>query len=189
MTSKRLSLLIVVAALAVANLPLSAQHSPQLNGKYASTGETSCLFSSLGFNSDLTPVSGSVVYLNSITSQGSVTFNGNGTGTVQAKEVSLMSTTPPHASGDDESFSFTYSTNSDGGLLFQPGTVSGTILAGPGRGDTFTIVNVPSQAGQVSPSGTVVLTSTFPTIEIFTQSGGSPTPRICHRTRVLVPVN
>jgi hypothetical protein len=190
MKSNRLLLFSVLAAFTVAALPVAAQHLAPLSGTYAATGEASCLVSSMGFNPDLTPVEGSTVFLESFTSQGTVQFNIDGTGSAQTTEVSLVySLKPPHASSDDSSFSFSYGVINDGPLVFKAGTVQGTILTGPSQGHTFAVVNLPELTGHIGTNGTIVLSSVNPGIETITVSGNPPTPRICHRTRVFVPAN
>jgi hypothetical protein len=187
MKSKKLWLFAVAAVFAVATLPVAAQQPVQLTGTYAVTGEASCLVSTSGFNLNLTPVAGGVVFVESFTSQAIYTFNADGTGTAQSREVEIIYfPNPPHASSDDASFSFTYGATSDGKLLLQPGTISGIILAGPAENHTFTVVDVPALTGWIGGNGSVVLTSVDPNIETLI-SGNTVWPRICHRTRVLVP--
>src|SRR6185312_684213 len=96
MKSKKLLLFVfrlsVVAAFAsVATLPLSAQGArDQLKGTYSFTGDQSCLVSSLGFNPNLTPTTGSVVTVQSASTQGIFEFNADGTGTAQFKELLIV---------------------------------------------------------------------------------------------------
>lgn len=191
MKSKKLLLFAVAAAFAAATLPVAAQ----LSGNYAVTGETSCLFSTLGFNANLTPVSGSTTWVNSFSSRGIAHFRSNGTASGQYSLVEI--THPPHPpSADSEDFTLSsiYSF-SDGVLTVQTVSLEGTFTAGPdsGLGYTFT-VNPPPLTGWVAKNGSVVLTSGTATVETFTiynSSGGVvfSSPRICHRTRTEVPLD
>jgi hypothetical protein len=187
--------LAVVAALAsVSTLPLAAQGArDQLKGTYSFTGDQSCLVSSLGFNPNLTPTTGSVVTVQSASTQGIFRFKADGTGTAQFKE--LLIGHPPasllFASSLEASFSFTYTVADDGALTLVPGLVNGTFSTGPFAGLTVTN-NPPPLIGRIARNGAAItLTTTDPTVESSTL--GPPAnavfPRICHRMRVLIPVH
>jgi hypothetical protein len=198
MKSKKLLLfafrLAVVAAFAsVATAPLAAQGARnQLKGTYFLTGEQACLASSLGFNPNLTPAAGSVVSVQSASTQGILKFNADGTGTAQIKELLIVH--PPSsllfANSDEASFSFTYTVADDGVLTLVPGSANGTFSTGPFATRTFTN-NPPSLSGRIARNGTAItLTSTDPTVEtVLIPSLSVVSPRICHRMRVLVPVH
>jgi hypothetical protein len=163
---------------------------PKLKGTYGFTGTAACLSTAApgpGFNPNLTPTDGS--FGQSFTSEGTRTFNGDGTGTVMA---SSMGTTIPanvnSASSDDFSFSFTYTVNGDGSWTSAvTGVETGTIKTGPRAEQTFTISNSPTSTGIISNNGsTLTLATLDPTIEIVTFSNGDVHKRICHRSRVFI---
>ena len=182
----------------VATLPAAEQDWDwhQLRGTYFATGLTSCVVSSTGFNPNLTPAAGGVVYLQSASVQGIWKFHGDGTGTGQLTELQI--TLPPSGfpggTGVEDSFPFTHTVADDGVLTFVPGLVSGTITAGPLAGLIFS-VNIPPLSGRMAKEGTAItLASTVPAVETLTVETPSGTlvakiPRICHRTRVLIPVH
>jgi hypothetical protein len=206
MKSRKLLLFAIAAVFAVAALSVAARQTYPtvaalsdaaeriyLRGNYAVTGETSCLASTLGFNANLTPITGtgSEVFVQSSSTQGIDTFKPNGTGTGQAREVGLLY--PPgsaSAFSDDASFSLTYAVASDGTLTLQevPGSTVGTVLTGSIAGQTFT-VDEPPLTGRIGRDGSVVLASADPIVETLRTSGGIVRPRICHRTRILVRVH
>ncbi len=189
--------LAVAAAFAVAALPLAAQQSPQLTGTYSSTGDSSCLTSSTGFNPNLTPAAGAVVYLLTGDFQGTLKFDTDGTGTGEVSEVYLQFPPAPVSGGslNHSSFPFTYTVADDGVLTLNTGLVSGTFTAGPFTGFTFSITP-PPLSGRVARNGTITLTSTVPTPETLTihfppppsGPGDINVTRICYRTRVLIPL-
>lgn len=199
MKSKKLLLfavrLAVLAAFAsVATLPLAAQGSrDQLKGTYFSTGSQACLVSPAGFTNQV-PNNLAIASVQSSTVQGIVTFNADGTGTAQFKELVI---THPPASGTgalstEQSFSFTYSLADDGTLTLTTGTLSGTILSGTLKNVGFTLTNAPLLTGRVESNGTAIMLSTAdPTVETLALALPQPLtlPRICHRSRFLIPVH
>lgn len=199
MKSKKLLLFvfrlaIVAAFAAVATLPLAAQGArDQLKGTYFFTGEQACLASSLGFNSNLTPAAGSVVSVQSASTQGILKFNDDGTGTANFKELLIVHppASPLFAGSQQASFSFTYTVADDGVLTLVSGLVNGTFITGPLTGVTFTN-NPPPLSGRIARNGTAIpLTTVNPTVE--TATFGPPLlsslPRICHRARTLIPIH
>ena len=197
MKSRKLLLFAVVAALvAVATLPAAGQDPDwdhQLKGTYSSTGQNSCVVSSAGFNLNLTPATGATVYFQSSSFQGIWKFQADGTVTGQNSE--LLLTLPPSsfagAGSDDNSFKGTYTVADDGVVTLKIGLVTGTFPTGPFTGLTFS-VTPPPLSGRIARDGTAItLTSTVPTLEtvtLATPTGPLVVPRICYRTRVLVPV-
>jgi len=199
MKSRKLLLFAVAAAFVVATLPVAAQDPDwhhQLKGTYSSTGETSCVVSSTGFNPNLTPATGATVYFQSVAFQGTWKFQADGTVTGQNSE--LLLTLPPSgfagAGSDDNSFTGTYTVADDGVVTLTVGLVTGTFPTGPLTGLTFS-VTPPPLSGRIARDGTAItLTSTVPTLETVTLATPTGTtvavvPRICYRTRVLVPVD
>jgi hypothetical protein len=203
MKSKKLLLLAVAAAFAaVATLPVAAQDRDrdwhQLRGTYFTTGENLCLVSPAGFNPNLTPVDGAYVQSSGV--QGILKFDADGEGTGQQfEELMIAHPTPssgfsPSAGSDEYSFPFTYTVADDGVLTFTAGLVSGTFPTGPFAGLAFSLTP-PPLSGRIARDRTAIaLTSTVPTLEtvtLMTPAGSivKEVPRICYRTRVLIPVH
>jgi len=188
----RLAVLAVFAS--VATLSLAAQGKrDQLKGTYFFTGEQACLASSLGFNANLTPVAGSVVSVQSASTQGTLKFNADGTGTAEFRELLIVHppASPLFAGSTEGSFSFTYTVADDGVLTLVPGLVNGTFTAGPLNGVNFTN-NPPPLSGRIARNGTAIpLTTIDPTVETVTFGPplDSSLPRICHRARTLIPIH
>ena len=196
MKSKKLLLFAVAAAFVVATLPVAAQDPDwhhQLKGTYSSTGETSCVVSSTGFNPNLTPATGATVYFQTSSFQGIWKFHADGT--VKGQNSELLLTLPPSgfagAGSDDNSFKGTYTVADDGVVTLKIGLVTGTFPTGPFTGLTFS-VTPPPLSGRIARDRTAItFTSTVPTLEtvtLATPTGPLVVPRICYRTRVLVPV-
>ncbi len=158
---------------------------PQLKGQYAFTGEASCLVSPSGFTAKLQPVDGSSVVSYSV--QGVRTFNGDGTGRVDATTVDISyDNANPSASSQTFSFLFTYVVNADGSFTSDvvPNSYVGTFVAGPRTGQTVTIDNF-ELAGIASVNNmTLTLATPSPKVETHTFSNGDVQKRICHRSRV-----
>ena len=93
------------------------------------------------------------------------------------------------ATSTEQSFSFTYTFADDGTLtLVVVGPVTGTVLSGSLKGATFTLTNFPSLSGRISKNGSAIAVSnTEPTVETLVV-GPLTLPRICHRMRLLIPV-
>jgi hypothetical protein len=187
-------LVLVAALLAVATSPLTAQGARgQLKGTYFFGGEQACLVSSLGFNPNLTPATGSVMSVQSASTQGVYEFSPDGTGVGQFKELVIVHppASPVFAGSLEASFSFTYAVSDDGLLTLVSGLVNGTFITGPLAGVSFTN-NPPPLSGRIARNGSAItLTTAAPTVETATL--GPPAnrviPRICHRMRVLSPVH
>ncbi len=186
-------LAVAVALLAVAAGPVAAQgNRDQLMGTYFSTGEQTCLVSPYGFtNQAVNNVL--AAFLQSSSVQGTVSFQADGVGTAQFREVQITHppATTPSASSSEYTFSFTYEVADDGTLTLLFGSVSGRILTGSMTGREFILTNLPPLRGRVERNGTAIaLTSTDPNVEILTlQSPTLTLPRICHRSRALIPIH
>jgi hypothetical protein len=189
---------------------------PFLNGQYAFTGTAACLSapgSSMsppspgnttpntdsGFDTTLQPlnVAKSFSFSNSV--EGVRTFKFDGTGTVNATELSITvpptpgppkaPVFPPSASSSTLSYSFTYAFNPDGTFTATvvAGSFMGTVQTGPRTGQTFTVANFPQLVGRVAQTGaSLTLATQVPTVDTVTFSNGDVWPRICHRSRVLL---
>ncbi len=169
---------------------------PQLKGQYAFTGEASCLGSTTvkagvpvlgqGFDpSTLTANDKSFVVSYSV--QGVRTFNGDGTGRVDATSVDISyDNGSPSASSETFSFLFTYVVNPDGTFSTNvvPTTYAGTFVAGPRTGQTVTIDNFELDGIASVNNMTLTIATPRPIIETHTFSDKDVQQRICHRSRV-----
>ncbi len=188
--------LAAIAAFAcVATFPALGQGArDQLKGTYFSTGEQACLVSPAGFTDQLVPKVIALAFLQSSSVQGIVKFHADGTGTGELFRELLITHPPataPSASSSEYSFPFTYVIAGDGTLTLTFGTVSGTILTGTLKDKTFTIPNLPPLHGRIERNGTgIELSSTDPAVETLNvESVPFPLPRICHRSRELIPIH
>jgi hypothetical protein len=192
--------------------------SPQkLKGEYAFTGSFSCLVApgsdpgpgnptpgtalpNSGFNANHQPLVNATTFSISASTEGVAVFNGDGTGTFKATNVSHTNRPTPGPTGypsfptsvssNTSSASFTYTVNDDDTLdveIAAPST--GTFLTGPRAGQTFT-VDPPLQTGLISRNGnTLTLASVVPKVETIFYANGDVWPRICTRTRVLIKMD
>lgn len=170
-----------------------------LKGDYAFAGEATCLVSFTGFNSNLEPVSvpgGGWPRVVTFSIQGVRTFNGDGTGKVVARVVSLvhpfaLPTTPPvfvrgGASSADLVSDFTYTVTPDLTVSVNTSVVTTTVLTGTRTGQTSIITGVPPFTGFVSEGqDSLTLAHAVPGVEHHHFSNGDTDQRICHRTRIL----
>jgi hypothetical protein len=189
----------------------------KLKGEYAFTGNGSCLFApgsdpgpgnptpgvalpNSGFNANLQPLVNATSFSSSSSVEGVRIFNGDGTGTLKGTSVFTTErptpgptgypSFPASASSNTFSASFKYTINSDDTFEVElVGLMTGTFLAGPRTGQTFTIDTIPL-TGLINKNGdTLTLASVVPTVEIMTFSNGDVWPRICHRSRVLIKMD
>lgn len=161
-----------------------------LHGDYAITGAATCLISASGFNPDLTPKGPSNV--SSFNVQGVITFNGDGTGTEQARNVvvihSILPSGTPSVRSDEFTTPFTYTVAPDRTFTLLFGPIEGTELTGTRAGQTFTIPSVPA-VGLIAKGGkSATLATDTPNVEVITFSTGERFPRICQRSRVLLKI-
>jgi hypothetical protein len=201
---KKLAVFVVIGAIAtfIAAAIASAgdKHWKTLHGEYAFTGTTSCLVSDLGFNPNLTPLFGSKVFSNSHGAHGVMTFNRDGTGTLEGKAVFIV---PPPAPGPpapsvpiagsfSSSAQFTYNITDDGMITTElvPGTWVSTYLTGPIPAGTTTWLDQWSLSGMVSADHkTLTLGSGGTAVETSTNSLGAVFHQICYRSIVLIRVD
>ena len=169
-----------------------------LKGDYAFAGEATCLISFTGFNSNLEPNNtpgGLWPRVLTFSIQGVRSFNGDGTGRVVARVVSLshpfaLPTTSPvffrgNASSADLVSDFTYTVSPDLTVNVITPVVTGTVLTGGRATQTVTITHVPPFTGFVSEGlDSLTLAHAAPGIEHHHFSNGDSDQRICHRTRI-----
>jgi len=187
-------LALLATFVSVATLPLAAQGArDQLKGTYFSTGAQACLVSPLGFTNQA-PNNVALAFVQSSSVQGTYTFHADGTGTAQFKELLITHSPAANAgaSSTEQSFSFTYAMADDGTWTLVSGPVSGTVLTGSLKDVKFTLTDFPPMSGRIERNGTAItISTTDPTVETLTLELPHPLvlARICHRSRVLIPVH
>jgi hypothetical protein len=126
-----------------------------------------------------------------------VTYNGDGTGTVQQTTQSIrlapqLNVFQPGASSSHSTGSFTYTVNGDGSFTSNnvPGTFKGVDLSPPAiKGQTFSIENLPTITGQISDNGkTITEADLSPVVQTVISQNGSIQTRICTNSRVLTKI-
>jgi hypothetical protein len=187
-------LVTVAAAFAlIYGLPAMAQSRTQmLKGDFAFTTSAACVVSPAsffptyqppaGFSPALVPLGPSFVFTNSF--QGVRTFNGDGTGSVTARVVTVPISGA--ASANDVSGQFTYSVAADRTLTIDDGPFHSVPVAGPGVGQQQMVSNFPTYIGRLSSDGRSLTFATFnPGVEVVTMLVPAPelvaSARICHR--------
>jgi hypothetical protein len=183
------SLILVVAGM-TASTAAFADDEGSLRGSYAFTGASSCIqdSASFGFNPDFTPKGPTHSF--SFTVEGIRTFHADGTGSVNARAVSVDE--PPNASSSSTEFSFqfTYTIGPDRVLstILVSGTYHATILPGPRAGQTL-VNQVPARSGFIGEDArTIVLGQPGPVIESVAFSNGDQVLRLCNRSRILTRI-
>jgi len=185
-----------------------------LNGSYAFTGTASCLSSSRGFNSNLSPMidvlpgqgNPTIVGSSSQSVTGVRTFDGRGGGNVSATFHTInypslfyfLNSQPgatSFAGGGTVSTltgTFSYEVTPEG-LIITDQQTTGTIIKGNAAlvGATTTTVNLPQSIGHLGKDlKSISITQDDVAVEtlIVTPLGGTPqsTPRICYRERTLL---
>jgi hypothetical protein len=169
-----------------------ADFNSLLKGDYAFMGTTTCLGSRAGFSENLTPLGppAPFPFLNTFSVQGVRTFNGNGTGSVSARVLSVGHPSAPNLGGgnySDVEATFTYMVGPDRKGVIANVTLLGTFLTGPRIGQTFTITNFPQFVGYLSQDHkALTIAHEEPVIETQTFSNGDVQYRLCPRARVLL---
>jgi hypothetical protein len=195
--------LMLAASIAVMTWGASAfADSPKLKGTYAFTGSATCNVSDGPFDPVLFFPLDHIAWLHSFTVEGVRTFNGDGTGSVQASAMGInFGSMHTNAGSSTFSFNFTYTVNPDRTWTSDmvPGSFVGTETSGGRSGQTFTIDKLPTFYGYISQDGKtltaatvhsadgVVLANPAPTQETTTYSGPPNTDyRICQRSRTFI---
>jgi hypothetical protein len=186
-----------------------------LNGSYAFTGTASCLSSSRGFNSNLSPTvdvlpgqgNPTIVGSSSQSVTGVRTFDGRGSGNISATFHTInypslfyfLNSQPgmtSFAGGGNVATltgTFSYEVTPEGLLIITDQQTTGTIIKGSAAlvGATTTTVNLPQSTGHLGKDlKSISITHDDVAVEtlIVTPVGGTPqsTPRICYRERTLL---
>jgi len=198
----------VIAGLSLAFAGASVQakgFESLLKGDYAFTGEAVCLVSRDGFDPNtLAPVGPPNPWprIQSFSVHGVRTFNGDGTGHVVARVVTIahpytVPANPPNLSAPvfnrgsagvvDIESPFTYAVSPDLKVEIETPLVTGNVLSGVRAGQTLEITQLPAFRGFVSQNlHSVTLVHDEAAVEIHSFSNGDVDSRICHRSRVLL---
>jgi hypothetical protein len=167
------------AIMLFAALPASAQdRTKQLKGDYAFTGTAVCTNSPAGFSPSLVPLGSNSEA--SFGTTGVVTFNGDGTGTLQGRTV----TQPGNVQALDTVIPLTYSVAADRTLTVVQGPSVNTFVAGTLTGQQNSSSGVPPFVGHVSSDRKSIVFGTFdPAVETITfLTSPTVTQRICFRS-------
>jgi hypothetical protein len=181
--------ILFVAGITASTAAFADDH-PRLHRTYAFTTTNSCIqtSASIGFNSNFTP-NGASAFFNT-TDVGVSVFRADGTGTLNARSISV--TAPPFAgaSSGDYTYQFTYTIGEDGKLAITmvPGTYKATVLTGPSAGQTETR-DIPVATGFIGEGGrTIVLGQDAPEVDHVLLSTGAQFVRVCNRSRTLTRI-
>ena len=183
---------LALAILMFASSAMAQSRTHTLKGDFAFSGSGVCIISPAiffptyqppaGFSADLRPLG----FTNVITfsAQGVRTFNGDGTGSVTARLVTVPISGA--ASANDVSGQFTYSVAADRTLTIDDGPFHSVPVAGPGVGQQQMVSDFPTYIGRLSSDGRSLTFATFnPGVEVVTRLVPAPElvaqVRICHR--------
>ena len=182
-------------------LPDSAQNAPPfqgggdggtpignnalLDGEYTYTGSATCVGAQAGFNpGTFQPNPGAFTVVNSFTVNGTRTFNGDGTGTLTLKSVSVNQFGASAVETVNAPFLYNVAPDLTITITSQPSLSTQT--AGTAVGSTSILSNVPPMTGRITEDlSTIALSHPLPGIETITPTVGTPFYRICARERIL----
>jgi hypothetical protein len=197
---KRLGLMLSVVAMTYATNAVA----DQLKGTYGFTATGICLYALPDFLTNVGvpfvapdgSVPNSGYFTQYFDNLGTVTFNGDGTGTSKLfgqgfRPSPQLNIFDPFATASTSTSSFTY-TVTDDTLIGNnvPGTFKGTTTVGFGAGTTFTIENLPPLTGQISKDRkTIVQGALTPGVETVTAQNGTISKRVCTSSRVLTKMD
>jgi hypothetical protein len=189
-------------ALTVATVATADDQSRTLKGQYAFSTSASCVFSSAvlspvyippaGFTPSFVPIGHASA--NSFSSNGVLTFNGDGTGSQTARTVTIGDPDPGDSGATnviDNSSSFTYTVSDDGTFTFVQGPITSDFVGGPRVGIQTVTSGVPAAVGHVSSDKkTLVFGSFDPAVEstLRVDLGVVESVRICHRSNTSVRI-
>jgi hypothetical protein len=198
---KRLGLMLSVVAMTYATTAVS----DQLKGTYGFTSTGICLYALPDFLTNVgvpfvapsgVPNSNSGYFTQYFDNFGTVTFNGDGTGTSKLSGLGFrlppqLNIFNPFATASTSTTSFTYTVTDDTLTSHNvQGTFKGTTTVGAGAGSTFTIENIPPLTGQISKDRkTIVQGALTPGVETVIAQNGTMSYRICTNSRVLTKMD
>jgi hypothetical protein len=152
-----------------------AQENVNLKGDYGLTGTVVCNLAS-----------GAVLIA---TTNGIVTFHGDGTGTASLMDQTSIAGAIGSAAADKLVDTFTYTVNEDGSWTrtIDPGSFKGTVVSGPAAGLTFSVDQVSATTGFVGVNAmTLTAVTNEAIVETITRSDGTVGHRICQRSQTLI---
>ena len=191
-----------LAMLLAASSTMADSGTEQLKGTFVFSGSTVCAVSPAfitptsytppaGFRANLTAIGDTFPVTFSI--QGTQTFNGDGTGRIEARIVSLSFGNQMSGAATDQETQFTYSIDDDGNVMTQNGQSRSVFVAGPRTGQEISTSNVPIFVGHLSSDRKSMSLATFnPGVETVTRLVPGPelveSLRLCHRSRTAIRI-
>jgi hypothetical protein len=196
---KRLGLMLSVVAMTYATNAVA----DNLKGTYGFTATGICLYALPDFLAGPIPfiapdgsVPNSGYFTQYFDNQGTVTFNGDGTGTIKLSSQGFrlspqLNIFDPFATASTSTGSFTYTVTDDTLTSNNvPGTFKGMNTVGFGAGSTFTIEGFPPVTGQISKDRkTIIEAFLTPGVETVTAQNGTASKRVCTNSRVLTKMD
>ncbi len=201
----------LVLVFALSLISQSGAQNNHLKGEYAVVGQATCLTRWSEFPYDVTI---DVRFVHTASAQGTVTFNGDGTGSgrIYSVDITLPIYTPiptwsswpspvsPGVLGRTSTnvveFQFTYTVSPDGAITRTITSLEGTITSGPSAGKTFTQTPFTLTGFVSKDKGTILLSSVPGQSENLTTHvfNADDTPygtqeQECHRSRVLTLIS
>ena len=199
--------LFIMAGLASAGS--SGHHA--IRGQYAYAGETTCLVSPSGFNTNLQPNAGWGI-IQTYSREGKVTFELNGTGsadlfsrvvalpyTIPSPPAPVPTPVPPSAGTQGVTYDFTYTLTNDGTITITvvPGTFISTWITGPSKPASYLVEGVLTDGvitpiswdNAITPDGkTITFTTGAPDVFKLKRidAPAAPNYSICHNSGVLI---
>jgi len=204
---KKLAVFVVITVIApfiMADIASPWQHA--IRGKYAYTGETTCLISPSGFTDKLQPIAGWGI-IQTYSREGKVTFELNGTGSADlfSRVVALpysvpnVGSFPPSAGTQEVTYDFTYTLTNDGTITITvvPGTFISTWITGPSKPASYLVEGVLTDGvitpiswdNAITPDGkTITFTAGAPDVFKLKRidAPAAPNYSICHNSGVLI---
>ncbi len=166
----------------------AAAAADNLKGTYSLVGAQTCLVAPAGFKQDskgyfTIPIGDT--NLSQLTTEGQVTYHGDGTGEARQTFVTIVPPPNPYGaavSAGTMSYSFTYTADGEHAyrMALKPGTFQGMLTAGPNAGQQFSIEGE-SRLFRVSEDGKkITVAIDKPYVQKITFSGSSqPVQRVC----------
>lgn len=195
------SLAFIAAAAALADD--RDDHGRNLKGTYGLSGGGVCVLSNAvlspvyirpaGFTPTFVPIGHASS--NSFSSNGVLTFNEDGTGTLASRVVSVGDPDPGDSGATcatDTSSNFTHSVGDDGTFTLMLGPITSTFVAGPRVGIQTQTTNLAVQVGHVSRDRKSLVYSSYdPAVETTTRLdlGVVESMRICHRSNTAIRID
>jgi hypothetical protein len=167
----------VTAAPALAQIPIL--ENLVLRGNYAVTGTAIC-----------NQLNGAVSVVTTLTTSGTYTFNGDGTGSATETALTSVQGAIGSTGSNNHTFTFKYAVNGEGRftLTTDPGSFTGTIVSGPNAGLTFSVDQLAPITGSIGePLAEILSGATLESpIETTTLSNGIVSTRRCQRSPVFL---